>query len=73
MTHGLFLFQIHDVFYRIGLETINIRPNQIDMHVKQLLEEKAYDTYHSLMWREAENIALSAFKDGYRHNGRSHY
>lgn len=72
MTHGLFLFQIHDVFYQLGKERFDVDPQEIEAYVKAQLEEQAFDTYHSLMWREAENMALSAFRDGYRHNGYSH-
>lgn len=73
MTRGLFLFEIRPVFYQLGKETVGLKPQEIQAFVKSQLEERAFDTYHSLMWREAEQIALAAFEDGYRHNGYSHY
>lgn len=73
MTHGLFLFQIRDVFFQLGKEHFDMKPQEIEAYVKAQLEIRAYDTYHSLMWREAKNIALAAFADGYNHNGYSHY
>lgn len=73
MTHGLFLFQIRSVFYQLGKEAVDMTPQEIEAYVKAELEKRAYDTYHSLMWKEAEYMALSAFADGYRHNGYSHY
>jgi hypothetical protein len=69
MTRGLFLFEIREVFYRLGEES-NIQPHAIEGFVKALLEERAFDTYHSLQWKEAEGIALRAFTDGYQ---KSHH
>lgn len=72
MGTGLFLSEIRAVFYQIGKETVGMKSEDIEPYVKQQLETRAFDTYHSLMWKEAENIALEAFKDGYRHNGFSY-
>lgn len=65
MTRGLFLFEIRPVFYQLGKETVDLKPHEIEAFVKAQLEERAFDTYHSLMWREAEYTALTAFRDGY--------
>jgi len=72
MGSGLFLFEIWGVFYQIGKETVDMKPEDIEPYVKQQLETRAFDTYHSLMWKEAEYTALEAFKDGHRHNGFSY-
>lgn len=73
MTHGLFLFEIRGVFYQLGKEAVSVKPHEIEAHVKALLEERAFDTYHSLLWQQAENIALDAFRDGLRHSGYGYY
>jgi hypothetical protein len=72
MTHGLFLFQIPAVFYQIGKECCDLSHTEREAFVKSQLEIRAFDTYHSLMWKEAEYTALCAFEDGYRHNGYSY-
>ena len=73
MTHGLFLFEIRPAFYQLGKEATGINPfDSIEAHVKALLEKLAFDTYHSLLWKQAENIAINAFRDGLMHNGYSY-
>ena len=72
MTHGLFLFEIRPAFYQLGKESYGLKPQDIESYVKEQLEIRAPDTYHSLMWREAEYTALTAFTDGYNHNGYSY-
>lgn len=71
MTHGLFLFEIPAVFYQLGKETIDMKSCDIVSFVKQQLEIRAFDTYHSLMWQQAENAAIDAFTEGYKRNGYS--
>ena len=72
MTRGLFLFEIPAVFYQLGQQSHGMDQAKREAYVKEQLEIRAYDTYHSLMWREAERAALVAFEDGYRHNGYSY-
>jgi hypothetical protein len=66
---GLFLFEIRDVFFQLGKETVDMKQENIPTYVRQELELRAFDTYHSLLWKDAEYIALAAFRDGYSHNG----
>lgn len=70
---GLFLFEIRDVFFQLGKEHYDMNHVEREAFVKEQLEIRAYDAYHSLMWKEAENTALSAFENGYRHNGYSYH